>query len=166
MSSKLNFLNFQEGQTFSCYYSRSNPRLVVTDYNWEETAYPLLLALGLPTLLFSISIGVLSSWYCPSCEERGKNKRPCRSRYSVPRPRPSDLIDNPLPKGRNNSNRQPQQPKNKTASENPNNADPPQAVVQQPLRRKHSLYHPNSPSLATISSGDTTVSSINSLDEG
>ena len=133
---------------------------MVTDYNWEETAYPLLLALGLPTLLFSISIAVLSSWYCPSCEERGKNKRPCRSRYSIPRPKPSDFNDDP----NTHPNRSNQQQLNRKV-ESPGEAQSP-AVVQQPLRRKHSVYQPNSPSLATISSGDTTVSSINSLDDG
>ena len=127
----------------------------MTDYNWEETAYPLLFSLGVPTVIFSLSISVLSFWYCPSCEERGKNKRPCRSRYTIPRPKPSDILkDEKQAKGgsqrRDNNN-----------DENP----PRQPVVQQP-RRKHSVYHPNSPSLATISSGDTTISSCNSLDDG
>jgi hypothetical protein len=143
----------QEGQTFPCFYSRANPRLVVIDYNWEETAYPLLFSLGIPTIIFSLSISILSFWYCPSCEERGKNKRPCRSRYMIPRPRPSDILKDEKGGKRGSTRRDEPLPQ-------------PQPVVQQPERRKHSAYHPNSPSLATISSRDTTVSSCNSLDDG
>ncbi|CAL8133804.1 unnamed protein product [Orchesella dallaii] len=156
----------QLGRTFPCYYSRANPRLVVTDYNWQDTASPLLIALGLPTSLFTVSISILSFWYCPSCEERGKNKRPCRSRYHTTKAH-DDLDDvKRSSKGKDKGKRS-------TSTNDDKMQSPPQPIVQQPRGKpsnntnNNNIYHqPRSPSLATISSRDTTVSSVNSMDDG
>jgi hypothetical protein len=134
---------------------------VVTHYNWEEAANPLLLALGLPTGLFAISISILSFWYCPSCEERGKNKRPCRARYQTTRAHDIDLDQQPHPQRSNSRGR-------RREGEQQNPQIPP--IVQQPRGKDLAPQPPNqqqrSPSLATISSKDTTVSSVNSMDDG
>ena len=151
------------GRTFPCYYSRANPRLVVTDYNWQETAYPLVISLGIPTTLFAISIAVLSFWYCPSCEERGKNKRPCRSRYHSARLN-DDLLQNM--KGLKDLAKSTKEKKDEKDKENAKQQYPQSPPIVQQPRGKHDKYRPNSPSLATISSRDTTVSSVSSLDDG
>lgn len=152
---------------------------MVTDYNWQETASPLLIALGLPTSLFAVSISILSFWYCPSCEERGKNKRPCRSRYQTTKAH-DDLDDM---KRSNSHNGGKAKDKNSRNNNNNNNGkgddngsaiNVAQPIVQQPRGKpsnntssSNNPYHqPRSPSLATISSRDTTVSSVNSMDDG
>ncbi|XP_021957612.1 uncharacterized protein LOC110853628 [Folsomia candida] len=151
-----------QGRTFSCFYSRTNPRLVVTDYNWEETAQPLLIALCLPTSLFAVSISILTLWYCPSCEERGKNKRPCRARYQSA----------PTQEATPRSNSRRSRPDG-GAPPPPPPPLPPGAIVQQPRVKGAAAGavgasggHERSPSLATISSRDTTLSSVNSMDDG
>jgi hypothetical protein len=52
---------------FPCYYSRTYPEMVVARYSWEENLKHLVLSLIVPNVLFGVSIGVLSYWYCPSC---------------------------------------------------------------------------------------------------
>lgn len=169
----------QLGRTFPCYYSRANPRLVVTDYNWQETASPLLIALGLPTSLFAVSISILSFWYCPSCEERGKNKRPCRSRYHTTKAH-DDLDDmrrssSHSGKAKDKSSRNNNNNNNNGKGDDGSATGGAQPILQQPRGKpsnnttnsSNNLYHqPRSPSLATISSRDTTVSSVNSMDDG
>lgn len=55
-------------EPFACYYSRAYPEVVIGRYSWESNLYHLILSLIIPTVLFAISIGVLSYWYCPCCD--------------------------------------------------------------------------------------------------
>lgn len=55
------------GIPFPCYYSKVYPEMVVVRYSWEDTLRQLILSLAIPNLLFAVSIGVLSYWYCPGC---------------------------------------------------------------------------------------------------
>ncbi|XP_023295858.2 protein tipE [Lucilia cuprina] len=55
-------------EPFACYYSRAYPEVVIGRYSWENNLYHLILSLIIPTVLFAISIGVLSYWYCPCCD--------------------------------------------------------------------------------------------------
>lgn len=55
------------GTPFPCYYSRTYPQTVIARYNWEENLTQLVLSLIIPNMLFAVSIGVLSYWYCPGC---------------------------------------------------------------------------------------------------
>lgn len=55
------------GTPFPCYYSRTYPENVIARYNWEENLRQLILSLIIPNVLFAVSIGVLSYWYCPGC---------------------------------------------------------------------------------------------------
>ncbi|KAM7355320.1 tipE homolog 2 phospholipid transfer protein isoform 1-T2 [Cochliomyia hominivorax] len=55
-------------EPFPCYYSRAYPEVVIGRYSWENNLYHLILSLIIPTVLFAISIGVLSYWYCPCCD--------------------------------------------------------------------------------------------------
>lgn len=57
------------GEPFPCYYSRAYPEVVIGRYSWENNLYHLVLSLIIPNVLFAISIGVLSYWYCPCCEK-------------------------------------------------------------------------------------------------
>ncbi|KAH8305038.1 protein tipE isoform X1 [Drosophila kikkawai] len=57
------------GEPFPCYYSRAYPEVVIGRYSWENNLYHLILSLIIPNVLFAISIGVLSYWYCPCCEK-------------------------------------------------------------------------------------------------
>jgi len=98
--------------------------------------------------LFAVSIAVLSFWYCPSCEERGKNKRPCRSKYLTPKTH-EDTRDKNVAAD--------------VALRNNLPILPPGPILQQPRGK---IYPPRSPSLATISSKDTTISSVTSVDDG
>lgn len=52
---------------FPCYYSRTYPETVVARYNWDDNLRHLILSLIIPNVLFGVSIGVLSYWYCPGC---------------------------------------------------------------------------------------------------
>lgn len=61
--------NTLEGQTFPCYYSRAYPEMVVARYSWDDNLTHLILSLIIPNVLFAISIGVLSYWYCPCCDK-------------------------------------------------------------------------------------------------
>ncbi|XP_013106508.1 protein tipE isoform X1 [Stomoxys calcitrans] len=56
------------GEPFPCYYSRAYPEVVIGRYSWENNLFHLLLSLIIPTVLFALSIGVLSYWYCPCCD--------------------------------------------------------------------------------------------------
>ncbi|KAL1131690.1 hypothetical protein AAG570_011303 [Ranatra chinensis] len=56
---------------FPCYYSRTYPNTVVARYSWEDNLRHLILSLIVPNVLFGVSIGVLSYWYCPGCN-RGR----------------------------------------------------------------------------------------------
>ncbi|XP_066592399.1 protein tipE isoform X2 [Prorops nasuta] len=58
------------GMIFPCYYSRTNPETVVARYSWDENLRHLVLALVVPIVLFTVSLGVLCFWYCPPM---GKN---------------------------------------------------------------------------------------------
>lgn len=57
------------GEPFPCYYSRAYPEVVIGRYSWENNLYHLVLSLIIPNVLFAISIGVLSYWYCPCCDK-------------------------------------------------------------------------------------------------
>uniref|UniRef100_A0A1A9WLK2 Protein tipE n=1 Tax=Glossina brevipalpis TaxID=37001 RepID=A0A1A9WLK2_9MUSC len=57
------------GEPFPCYYSRAYPEVVIGRYSWENNLYHLILSLIIPTVLFAVSIGVLSYWYCPDEED-------------------------------------------------------------------------------------------------
>lgn len=61
------------GKVYPCYYSRTYPGKVVAVYNWNENLRNLIVALIAPPVLFGLSIGILSYWYCPSCN-RGCKK--------------------------------------------------------------------------------------------
>ncbi|GLH14644.1 Protein tipE [Gryllus bimaculatus] len=63
---------------FPCYYSRAYPEQVVARYSWEENLRNLVLSLIVPNVLFGVSVGVLSYWYCPSCNRGGcgRHKKP------------------------------------------------------------------------------------------
>ncbi|CAG9803323.1 unnamed protein product [Chironomus riparius] len=56
-------------RTFPCYYSRAFNELVTARYSWEENLKHLILSIIIPNVLFAVSIGVLSYWYCPCCEK-------------------------------------------------------------------------------------------------
>ncbi|XP_044741636.1 protein tipE isoform X2 [Chrysoperla carnea] len=55
------------GKQFPCYYSRTYPETVVARYSWDDNLRHLVLSLIIPNVLFGVSIGVLSYWYCPGC---------------------------------------------------------------------------------------------------
>ncbi|KAL1493211.1 hypothetical protein ABEB36_011308 [Hypothenemus hampei] len=55
------------GTYFPCYYSRVHPDMVVARYSWDDTLRHLVLSLAIPNLLFVVSVGLLSYWYCPGC---------------------------------------------------------------------------------------------------
>ncbi|XP_023710226.1 protein tipE isoform X2 [Cryptotermes secundus] len=65
---------------FPCYYSRTYPEKVVERYSWKENLKHLILSFIVPNILFGVSIGVLSYWYCPSCN-RVCNKRTYVDKY-------------------------------------------------------------------------------------
>jgi hypothetical protein len=65
---------------FPCYYSRTYPEKVVERYSWKENLKHLLLSFIVPNILFGVSIGVLSYWYCPSCT-RVCNKKAYVDKY-------------------------------------------------------------------------------------
>ncbi|CAO1406649.1 unnamed protein product [Diamesa serratosioi] len=51
-------------RAFPCYYSKAYPQLVVARYSWDSNLNGLIMSLIIPNVLFFISIGVLSYWYC------------------------------------------------------------------------------------------------------
>lgn len=57
------------GSPFACFYSRAYPEIVITRYSWEDNLKHLILSLIIPNIIFAISIGVLSYWYCPCCDK-------------------------------------------------------------------------------------------------
>ncbi|XP_031625835.1 protein tipE isoform X2 [Contarinia nasturtii] len=57
------------GEQFPCYYSRAYPEIVITRYSWEDNLKYLILSLIIPNVIFALSIGVLSYWYCPCCDK-------------------------------------------------------------------------------------------------
>lgn len=57
------------GEPFPCFYSRAYPEMVITRYSWEDNLKHLILSLIIPNVIFAISIGVLSYWYCPCCDK-------------------------------------------------------------------------------------------------
>lgn len=58
------------GEPIPCYYSRAYPEMVITILlPWEENLKHLILSLIIPNVIFAISIGVLSYWYCPCCDK-------------------------------------------------------------------------------------------------
>lgn len=59
------------GKPFPCYYSRNYPEKVVARYSWDDNLRHLILSLIIPNVLFGVSIGVLSYWYCPGCNRNG-----------------------------------------------------------------------------------------------
>ncbi|KAL5292414.1 hypothetical protein ACFFRR_011309 [Megaselia abdita] len=58
-----------KGKPFACYYSRAYPEVVIGRYSWEDNLKHLILSLIIPNVLFAVSIGVLSYWYCPCCDK-------------------------------------------------------------------------------------------------
>ncbi|XP_055373177.1 protein tipE isoform X2 [Condylostylus longicornis] len=62
------------GEPFPCFYSRAYPDLVIGRYSWNDNLTHLILSLIIPNVLFAISIGVLSYWYCPCCEKCNKSR--------------------------------------------------------------------------------------------
>lgn len=55
----------REKEIFPCYYSRRYPLdRSVAQFDWNDTLKNLVLAIGVPNLLFGLSIGILSYWYC------------------------------------------------------------------------------------------------------
>ncbi|XP_026478281.1 protein tipE-like [Ctenocephalides felis] len=56
------------GIPFPCYYSRTYPEMVVARYSWDDNLRHLVLSLIIPNVLFAVSIGVLSYWYCACCD--------------------------------------------------------------------------------------------------
>lgn len=46
------------------------PEMVITRYSWEDNLRHLILSLIIPNVIFAISIGVLSYWYCPCCDRK------------------------------------------------------------------------------------------------
>lgn len=58
------------GEPFPCYYSRAYPEMVITRYSWDDNLRHLILSLIIPNVIFAISIGVLSYWYCPCCDRK------------------------------------------------------------------------------------------------
>lgn len=62
-------------KTFPCYYSRAFNELVVARYSWEENLKHMILSIIIPNVLFAISIGVLSYWYCPCKSSCHKDPR-------------------------------------------------------------------------------------------
>lgn len=65
------------GSYFACYYSRTDPSLVITDYSWGEAVQSLIMALLIPNLLTGLSLGILSYWWYPGCQKR-------RCQYQLP----------------------------------------------------------------------------------
>lgn len=63
------------GEPFPCFYSRAYPEMVITRYSWEDNLKHLILSLIIPNVLFAISIGVLSYWYCPCCDKACRKTR-------------------------------------------------------------------------------------------
>lgn len=55
--------------TFPCYYSRAFNQIVVARYSWDDNLKHLILSIIIPNVLFAVSIGVLSYWYCPCCDK-------------------------------------------------------------------------------------------------
>lgn len=62
--------------TFPCYYSRAFNQIVVARYSWDDNLKHLILSIIIPNVLFAVSIGVLSYWYCPCCDKACHNKNP------------------------------------------------------------------------------------------
>lgn len=57
------------GKPFPCFYSKAYPEYVITRYSWDDNLRHLILSLIIPNVLFAVSIGVLSYWYCPCCDK-------------------------------------------------------------------------------------------------
>lgn len=55
--------------TFPCFYSRAFNQIVVARYSWDDNLKHLILSIIIPNVLFAVSIGVLSYWYCPCCDK-------------------------------------------------------------------------------------------------
>ncbi len=50
---------------FPCYYSKRYPfDRAVASFDWDDTIKNLALAIGVPNLLFALSVAILSYWYC------------------------------------------------------------------------------------------------------
>lgn len=62
------------GTPFPCYYSRTYPETVIARYSWDDNLRQLILSIIIPNVLFAVSVGVLSYWYCPGCG-RACNKK-------------------------------------------------------------------------------------------
>lgn len=60
---------------FPCYYSKRYPEdKAVAHFDWNDTVKNLVMAIGIPNVLFGLSIGILSYWYCwPSPYDRHPN---------------------------------------------------------------------------------------------
>lgn len=66
-----------EGSVFPCYYSRADPNMVITNYEWDTEVQNIIMALLIPNLLSGISLGVVSYWWYPGCQKR-------RCQYQLP----------------------------------------------------------------------------------
>lgn len=62
-------------KTFPCYYSRAFNELVIARYSWDDNLRHMILSIIIPNVLFIVSIGVLSYWYCP-CAQNACHKNP------------------------------------------------------------------------------------------
>ncbi|KAK8737377.1 hypothetical protein OTU49_004453 [Cherax quadricarinatus] len=66
-----------EGSIFPCYYSRANPDMVITNYDWDTEVQNIIMALLIPNLLSGLSLGVVSYWWYPGCQKK-------RCQYQLP----------------------------------------------------------------------------------
>ncbi|KAK7062954.1 hypothetical protein SK128_018662 [Halocaridina rubra] len=66
-----------EGAIFPCHYSRVDPNMLITDYDWNTEVLNIVLALLIPNVLCGVSLGVVSYWWYPGCQKR-------RCQYQVP----------------------------------------------------------------------------------
>ncbi|XP_055644626.1 protein tipE isoform X1 [Toxorhynchites rutilus septentrionalis] len=84
------------GDPFPCYYSRAYPEMVVARYSWDDNLKHLILSLIIPNVLFAVSIGVLSYWYCPCCDKAcHKSPRVYAEKYPTKEKKESWSIDRP-----------------------------------------------------------------------
>lgn len=65
----------RDTRVFPCYYSKRYPEeKAVAYFDWNDTVKNLVMAVGIPNVLFGLSIGILSYWYCwPSPYDRRPN---------------------------------------------------------------------------------------------
>ncbi|XP_066957758.1 protein tipE-like [Macrobrachium rosenbergii] len=67
----------RENDVFPCYYSRVDPNMVITSYDWNNEVTSIVLALLVPNVLCGLSLGIVSYWWYPGCQKR-------RCQYQIP----------------------------------------------------------------------------------